>query len=98
MFRERQQGSDARLIMIFQEVHAAAQELRGVRDQMLRHRGRIMANNMIVELLVVGEIEAERLQARFEVPINLSREQESWMLLPNRADRFTPKLLCRCRL
>src|SRR5436309_10586480 len=62
--------------MVFQKVRAASDELKRHAQQVSLDFGVIAIAEVIVEPFVVRVIKAERLQPRFEIPIDLAQEKE----------------------
>ena len=76
LFSRREEGGRARLIMVLKEVRARRQDLgRQVQEVALHARG-ISGNELVIETLVVGVIKAKLLQAPFQTPISLRKEEK----------------------
>src|SRR5437762_9479545 len=77
--------------MVFQKVRAASDELRRHAQQVTLDFGVAAIGEVIVESFVVRVIKAERLQPRFEIPIDLAQEKEIRVRLFDDSNRVSPK-------
>src|SRR5882724_9824011 len=89
--------------MVFQKMRAARQAVRWHFEQMLLHRLRISGKQAVIELLVISEVKAQRLQTRLQAPVSLGQEYEIGMKSPYRGDCIRPKLggggrFCCCQM
>src|SRR5688572_11911546 len=92
---EREQRSNARLVVILQEVNAFSQELAGTALQECAQLRILPAHQVIVELFVVRVIESALLQLFFTVPIYLGDQFRLRLQLPNRRNCLSPEIFGR---
>ena len=83
----------ARLVVVFEEVCAAAEHFR-VAAQVLAHGGGARVDQVVVEALVVGVVEPEGLQFVFQAPVGFSDEEKVRVAAPHGVDRLRPELPC----
>ena len=76
MLAEAEARGSALFVLIFEEMHAARNEVRLQFQQVCLRLGVVVVGQMIVEPLVVGVVEAELLEVFFQVPVNLRHEKK----------------------
>ena len=92
VLREGEDGGNARFVVIFQKVRAGRDKPGRDTQQVALEFGVVAVNEVIIEAFVVSVIKSERLQPRFEVPINFAEKQKIRLRLFDHMDRVDPEL------
>src|ERR1017187_1386022 len=92
MLRRRQNGSDARLVVILKKVGARGNSPLTHPKQMILDSCRVAGYQAVIQRLVVGVIEPERLQSRLQPPVSLREELKPGVRFLDRWNHCRPEL------
>src|ERR1043165_7051746 len=90
---QRNPVGNPRLIVVFNKMGAGAKELRAFGEQVSLNPGSVQCNQPIIQFLIVGVIESQRLESPFQTPISLSQEKEFRVALLYSRDCISPEFL-----
>ena len=87
LFGWSQDGGDAGFVVVLQEMRAGSETLRREFEQMALNSRSIARHQAVIQRLVIGVIESQRLQPRLQTPIRLGKEEKSGVKLDDRDGR-----------